>query len=147
MKTLYRSQADRKLGGVCGGIGETYDVDVTVVRLLAIFAVLLTGVVPLTITYLVAWVIVPVKPGQQRPTSRLHRSQRDRKLAGLCGGIGEVLDIDPMIVRLAAVFAAVVTCVLPMVIVYLLAWWIVPVGPNGHEAESREAPPPAPPTT
>ena len=34
-------------------------------------------------------------------TGRIHRSTRDRKMAGVCGGIAEWLSVDPTIVRLA----------------------------------------------
>lgn len=37
------------------------------------------------------------------PAGRLHKSSRDRKVAGVCGGIAEYLHADPTIVRLAAV--------------------------------------------
>jgi len=33
MTTLHRSETDKILGGVCGGIAETYDIDPTLVRL------------------------------------------------------------------------------------------------------------------
>lgn len=36
----------------------------------------------------------------RRTVGRLHRSLRDRRLAGVCGGIAEYLGIDPTIVRL-----------------------------------------------
>ncbi len=32
---------------------------------------------------------------------RIHRSTRDRKLCGVCGGIAEWLGVDPVIIRLA----------------------------------------------
>ena len=32
---------------------------------------------------------------------RLHKSESDKKLCGVCGGIAEYFDIDPMLVRLA----------------------------------------------
>ena len=35
---------------------------------------------------------------------RLYRSERNRKISGVCGGVAEYFDIDPTIVRLAAVF-------------------------------------------
>lgn len=56
---LYRSETDRILGGVCGGLAETYEVDPTLVRLLTVLAVLATGVGPLL--YLIAWLIMPVE--------------------------------------------------------------------------------------
>ena len=57
---------------------------------------------------------------------RLYRSESNRKIAGVCGGIGEHLDIDPTIVRLVAVVFAIATAIIPFLIGYLIAWWIVP---------------------
>jgi len=37
-KILYRSKKNRVVGGVCGGIGEYFDIDPTLIRLLAILA-------------------------------------------------------------------------------------------------------------
>ena len=62
MKKLYLSVADRKIGGVCGGIAEYFDLDPTLVRLAAVVACLITGLIPLLIGYLIAWAIVPTKP-------------------------------------------------------------------------------------
>lgn len=64
MTRLYRSREERKIAGVCGGLSEAFDVDVTLVRLAAVFLCLASGVVPLVVTYLVAWWIIPLKsPG------------------------------------------------------------------------------------
>jgi phage shock protein C len=62
MKRLYRSVADRKLAGVCGGLGEFMEVDPTVVRLVVVIACLATGIVPFLIGYVIAWFIVPEAP-------------------------------------------------------------------------------------
>jgi phage shock protein C len=62
MKRLYLSQSDKKIGGVCGGIAQTYDVDPTLVRLGFVFVDLVTGIVPLFIVYIVAWLIIPKGP-------------------------------------------------------------------------------------
>jgi phage shock protein PspC (stress-responsive transcriptional regulator) len=43
MNKLYRSNKDVKLAGVCGGIGERYNVDPTMVRLGTVAAVLFSG--------------------------------------------------------------------------------------------------------
>lgn len=59
---------------------------------------------------------------------RLYRSETNRKIAGVCGGIGEHLDIDPTIVRLVSVVFAFATGIIPFLIGYLVAWWIVPSG-------------------
>lgn len=57
---------------------------------------------------------------------RLHRSTRDRKIAGILGGLGEVLDVDPTILRIGCIFLALITAVFPFVITYLFAWWLIP---------------------
>ncbi len=62
--------------------------------------------------------------------TKLYRSRSDKKLAGLCGGLAEMLDVDPTIVRLGVVFTCFVTGVIPVVITYLVAWWIVPPRPT-----------------
>ena len=48
--------------GVCGGIAETYDIDPTIVRLVIVFLTLVTFVVPLIVTYIIAGFIMPRKP-------------------------------------------------------------------------------------
>jgi len=60
---------------------------------------------------------------------RLYRSHTDKKLAGICGGLGEYLNVDPTIVRLAAVFGALITAVVPFMIGYVIAWVLVPEAP------------------
>ncbi|MFB6207730.1 MAG: PspC domain-containing protein [Candidatus Nanohaloarchaea archaeon] len=56
---LYRSESDRILGGVCGGIAEVYDMDPTLVRLVALLLVLGAG--SGLLAYLIAWLIIPTE--------------------------------------------------------------------------------------
>ena len=58
------------------------------------------------------------------PAGRLHKSSRDRKVAGVCGGIGEYFHIDPSLVRLGFI----AFCVLggSGLMAYLLAAIIMP---------------------
>ncbi len=65
MQRLYRSTKDRMLGGVCGGIAEKFNWDPSLVRLGLVFLCLITGVIPLVLTYFVAWIIIPEKPQEQ----------------------------------------------------------------------------------
>jgi phage shock protein C len=58
MKKLKLSK-DKKLLGVCGGIGEYFDVDPTVVRVAWIVMTVLTGIVPGVIAYLLAAIVMP----------------------------------------------------------------------------------------
>ncbi len=59
MGKFYRSRADQKIAGICGGLGEVYHVDPNMIRIGLVFVTLLTQVVPVVITYLVAWMILP----------------------------------------------------------------------------------------
>ncbi len=61
MKRLYLSKNDRKITGICGGIGETYDIDPTLIRLALVFICLVTAVMPVVITYLIGWIVIPQK--------------------------------------------------------------------------------------
>lgn len=62
MRKLYISKKDRKIFGVCGGIGQTYDIDPTLIRLIVVFLCIATAIIPVVLTYLAAWFIVPEKP-------------------------------------------------------------------------------------
>ena len=62
-KKIYRSRKDSIIGGVCGGIAEYFDIDPTLIRLLAILIVFLGGVG--VIAYIIAWVIIPQNPEQE----------------------------------------------------------------------------------
>lgn len=59
-KKLYRSVEDKKIAGVCGGLGDYFDIDPTIIRLiwLAMIFAVGTGV----LAYIIAWIIVPEKP-------------------------------------------------------------------------------------
>jgi phage shock protein C len=59
MKRIYRSTTDKKIFGVCGGIGEAYDIDPTLVRIVVVFLCVVTGVLPFIITYVAARLIMP----------------------------------------------------------------------------------------
>jgi len=57
-KKLYRSREDRMIAGVCGGLGEYFAVDPTLIRLLFVFGTFATGSGLLWV-YLIMILIVP----------------------------------------------------------------------------------------
>ncbi len=57
---------------------------------------------------------------------RLFRSTKDRMIGGVCGGIGEYLDIDPTVVRLLWVLFTFVSLGAGGVFAYIIAWIIIP---------------------
>lgn len=61
---------------------------------------------------------------------RLYRSQEEKRIAGICGGVGEYFSIDPVLIRLAFVFIALLTAVIPMIVAYFIGWIIIPMKPS-----------------
>lgn len=61
VKRLYRSGKNRIFAGVCGGLGEYFDTDPTIVRLIWIILTLISFGVGI-LAYLIAWLIMPRNP-------------------------------------------------------------------------------------
>lgn len=59
MKKLYRSSTNKVAAGIIGGLGEYWDVDPVVLRLAFVFIILVTGIVPGILAYLISLFIVP----------------------------------------------------------------------------------------
>ena len=68
-----------------------------------------------------------VKPGNNY--RRLYRSEDDRILAGVCGGVGEYFKVDPVLVRVIWVISVFFWG--GGIWIYLLAWLLVPRKPLG----------------
>ena len=68
--------------------------------------------------------------GQQRAYKRLMRSSIDRKVAGVCGGVAEYLEIDSTLVRLIWVLLIFIPFpVFPALMGYFVCWLIMPQAP------------------
>lgn len=72
MKRLYRSRDERMIWGVCGGIAKYFDVDPTIVRLIAVLTLLfgLTG----ALAYLVLAIVMPLEPEELAKTQEVSRA-------------------------------------------------------------------------
>ena len=57
-----RSRADRKIGGVCAGLAQYLDLDISLVRILWFFVTFVSGVFPGLVAYVLAWIIIPEEP-------------------------------------------------------------------------------------
>ncbi len=67
-KRLYRSNSNRILGGVCGGIAEYFSVDPVIIRLIWIVFTVIYGFG--VFLYLIAWVIIPRSPEDHSPPNQ-----------------------------------------------------------------------------
>ncbi len=61
-KKLYRSKKNKTFAGILGGLGEYFSADATALRVVFILLLLLTGVFPFVIFYILAIFIVPIEP-------------------------------------------------------------------------------------
>jgi phage shock protein C len=128
-RRLVRIPAHGRLGGVCAGIAEYLDADVTLVRLVwVILSIVPGGFIGGLVAYLAALMIVPASSAAAAaPRARVMRSTLDRKIAGVCGGLAEYMAVDSTVVRLAwAVLTIVPGAIVLGVAAYLVAWFIVP---------------------
>jgi len=59
VKRLYRNPNGKVIGGVCTGLGDYFEIDYTIIRLVWLFLILFGGLGFLG--YLIAWIIIPEK--------------------------------------------------------------------------------------
>lgn len=153
---LRRSQVDRQLGGVCGGIASYFDTDPVFVRAAWVILTIIPGAIFLgVLAYLGAWIIIPeAQPGSEAPLAespvgswrakRLYRSRTDSRIGGVCGGIAEYFTVDSTAIRLLwvvlSIFPGAIICGL---LTYAVAWFIVPTQPVALSSPPAE-PTPAP---
>ena len=202
MKRIYRSRQDRVLGGVCGGIGDYFDLDPALIRVVWVFFTLFGG--SGIVAYIIALLVIPdqsqfmaVEPQENKNSNPktvwavlliivgiimlfqhgdimgiiwhkfwgsglnilfsltliglgiymlytrrpdlsnrisegmenlpLHLSQSDKKIAGVCGGIAETMDIDPVIIRFLWIFGTIMSAGIG-VLLYLVLAVVLPEG-------------------
>lgn len=58
-RSLRRSVANRQIAGVCGGIGEYFDIDPTAVRVAYVLVSIFSAAFPGILIYLLLWVLIP----------------------------------------------------------------------------------------
>jgi phage shock protein C len=75
MKKIYLSKTNKKWLGVFGGLGEYFEVDPTILRLLWIFLFVFTGFLPGFIVYLFAYFVMPEHPNQPHMHDEQHKKE------------------------------------------------------------------------
>ena len=69
---------------------------------------------------------------------RLYRSRRERKLAGVCAGLGEYLGVDPTIVRILYLLGTIITGFFPGIFIYFAMALIMPVEPIDRDIDDAD---------
>jgi phage shock protein C len=89
VKKLYRSQSQKVLTGVCGGLAEYFNLDVTVIRLAFIILTVIGG--SGLLIYIIMSIVVPINP-TSHPHSKIHSKLKRKKLLGLIAiGLGLII--------------------------------------------------------
>ncbi len=134
-RRLRRSISERRIAGVCGGLAEYFDVDVSLIRLAWVVLTIIPGAIFFgVLAYLAAWVLMPenkeVPVARPASARRLTLSATDRKIGGVCGGLAEFFSVDSTAVRLLWVVLSIIPgAIICGVLAYLVAWLIMPKVP------------------
>jgi len=75
MKLLKRSKTNKVIFGVIGGLGEYFDVDPVILRLLFVFITLFTGLWPGVAVYIIAAIVVPDGPKHHDGVNKGHEPE------------------------------------------------------------------------
>jgi phage shock protein C len=130
LQKLARSRKDRKIAGICGGLGEHTEIPAWLWRLIFIAAVFAHGAGALV--YLAAWIFMPQakdQSGRTRPNNAgwlhmLTRSAEDRRLGGVCGGLGAATAVPSWLWRMG--FVAATFFYAAGLILYVFLWISIP---------------------
>ncbi len=76
-KKLYRSRKDKMIGGVAGGLGDYFEVDPTLVRILFIVATVLGG--SGILAYIILWIVIPEEQINPNPSPNLNTEGTEQK--------------------------------------------------------------------
>ncbi|HEY2649917.1 MAG TPA: PspC domain-containing protein, partial [Puia sp.] len=99
---LYRSENDKMLGGVCGGIAAYLRIDSSIVRI--VFALLTLGFGTGILVYLILWVVLPPKSMVTNIRKRLFRDSDHRVIGGVASGLASYFNIEIWIPRVIFCF-------------------------------------------
>lgn len=59
MKMLQRSRKSRMIAGICGGLGDYFGIDPTMVRVIYVIVSIFSAAFPGILIYLILWAVIP----------------------------------------------------------------------------------------
>ncbi|MEM9895445.1 MAG: PspC domain-containing protein [Bacteroidota bacterium] len=129
-KRLKRDTKRKMLGGVAAGMANYFQVDVIWIRLLFVvllFNILLPGLSGfIFLTYIILWIAIPEDNTLEEPSDikKLFRSNEDKVLGGVAGGIASYFGVDVVLVRVLFVLS-IFTGI--GIFFYIILWIITPL--------------------
>lgn len=159
-KGLHLNRKRGIFGGVCAGLADYFGVDAFIVRVAFIISTLVWP--PMVLVYAVLYVCLNDKPASQIASSiantrvcrhfrnvdyrkRLYKSRRNKKIAGVCGGLANYFEISSFWVRLAFILALFVFLGPFAIFAYIVAAIVMDKEPerltyDRHGDEAHSAP-------
>ena len=134
-KKLKRDSRNKILGGVCGGLGNFFNIDPIIARagFLVSFFVFGSGF----LLYIILWVIMPEARADElpqfsgQPSRKLFRNPDNKTIGGVCSGIAMYLGIDEVWLRGA--FAVSFFIFGSGFLLYIVLWIIIPEAKTASE--------------
>ena len=126
MKKIYLGR-DKKLSGVCDGIGKGLNIDPTFIRIIFVSLALMTAVVPVLIAYIVCALVLTQPPEGYVEVENSYKKitkGKEKKISGVCDGIAKYFGIDAMIVRL--IFVALTLWIGGGIMAYIVCMIMIP---------------------
>ncbi|QES87775.1 PspC domain-containing protein [Rhizosphaericola mali] len=143
-KRFFRDENNKKLGGVCAGVANYFNIDPVVIRILAIVFSSVCFV-----PYIIMWIVIPSTATEHIGSTRkrLFRNSEDKKIAGVASGLAAYFGIKTKIVRILFLVPLIslvlnnhnwnfewfgfphflsLSFVPSMVMIYIILWIVIP---------------------
>lgn len=79
-KKLYKSRTNKTIAGVCGGLEDYFNIDVTIIRLIWVALTIATGIFPGIVAYVAAALIIPEEPnGYDKNVNADYKIEKDEE--------------------------------------------------------------------
>lgn len=155
-RQFFRDETNKKIGGVCAGLANFFNVDVTWVRLIALILLVFYGVG--FIPYIILWIAVPSSATQVIGSShkRLYRDLSHKTIGGVCAGLASYFNVSIWVPKVIFLIGAL--CSFPIswafrfhpgpiffpgvngffVTLYIILWAVIPAAVTASERLSMK---------
>ena len=137
LKQLTKSQQDKKIAGICGGFGEHTSIPAWFWRVMFILTTFIYGVGAML--YILFWIFMPSDTIQadinysakKNWLNQLTKSETDKKIGGICGGLGDNSSVPSWCWRILFVASSLVYGL--GIGLYILLWIFMPEAKSGEQ--------------
>jgi len=83
VKKLIRLENQKMIGGVCAGLADYLDIDISLVRILFVAVGIMSAFIPMILFYIIAWIIIPagvIVTVKEKPDLKAEQPDKDTKI-------------------------------------------------------------------